>query len=273
MPSNPQQPPSKRPVTLRRLLPNGDRATIEQVVDELQLVTAAEDETRGRPYLLLNMIATTDGRATFSGRSGPLGGRADKELLYGLRTAVDAVMAGAGTVRAERYGQLIRDDRGRRMRRDRGLAEEPLACIVSGRLALDGKIPLLGEAGARVAILTPSEASLPQDCRAEISYVRSARDGLLDLPGAMAELYECLGVRTLLCEGGPHLNAQLLAHGLVDELFLTLSPKLAGGDATSETLRIVSGPEFDPPLTLELASALEHDSYLFLRYRVSSSPA
>ena len=98
-----------------------------------------------------------------------------------------------------------------------------------------------------------------------ISYVRSARDGQLDLPGAMAELYERLGVRTLLCEGGPHLNAQLLVHGLVDELFLTLSPKLAGGDAVSKTLRIVSGPEFDPPLELELAGVLEHDSYLFLR--------
>jgi riboflavin biosynthesis pyrimidine reductase len=241
-------------------------------VDELQLTAAAEDETRERPYLLLNMIATTDGRATVGGRSGPLGGRADKELLYGLRTAVDAVMAGAGTVRAERYGQLIRDDRGRRIRRDRGLAEEPLACIVSGRLALDSGIPLLTEPGTRVAILTPSEASLPQDCRAEISYVRSARDGKLDLPAAMAELCERLGVRTLLCEGGPHLNAQLLAHGLVDELFLTLSPKLSGGDAVSETLRILSGPEFDPPLKLELASVLEHDSYLFLRYRVSSSP-
>jgi riboflavin biosynthesis pyrimidine reductase len=273
MPSNPEHEPNERPLKLRRLLPSGDRATIEQVVDEFQLIAAAQETTRRRPYLLLNMIATADGRATLGGRSGPLGGRADKELLYGLRTAVDAVMAGAGTVRAERYGQLIRDDRGRRIRRDRGLAEEPLACIVSGQLTLDSEIPLLGEAGARVAILTPSEASLPQDCRAEISYVRSARDGLLDLPGAMAELHERLGVRTLLCEGGPHLNAQLLAHGLVDELFLTLSPKLAGGDATSETLRIVSGPEFHLPLTLELAGALEHDSYLFLRYRLSSSPA
>ncbi len=94
--------------------------------------------------------------------------------------------------------------------------------------------------------------------------------GVLDLPRAMAELYERLGVHTLLCEGGPHLNAQLLANRLVDELFLTLSPKLAGGDAMSETLRIVSGPEFDPPLELELASALEHDSYLFLRYRVKN---
>ncbi len=268
MPSNPEHTQVKPPLTLKRLLPASSPAAIEQVVDELQLMDVARDETRRRPYLLLNMIATADGRATLGGRSGPLGGRADKELLYGLRTAVDAVMAGAGTVRAERYGQLIRDDRGRRIRRERGLAEEPLACIVSGRLALDSGIPLLAESGTRVAILTPSEASLPQDCRAEISYVRSARDGQLDLPRAMAELYERLGVHTLLCEGGPHLNAQLLANGLVDELFLTLSPKLAGGDAVSETLRIVSGPEFDPPLELELASALEHDSYLFLRYRV-----
>ncbi len=273
MPSNPEPQPNEPALTLKRLLPAGSPATVEQFVDELQLAAAAVDKRRERPYLLLNMIATADGRATLGGRSGPLGGRADKELLYGLRTVVDAVMAGAGTVRAERYGQLIRDDRGRRIRRERGLAEEPLACIVSGRLALDSEIPLLSEAGARVAILTSSQASLSQDCRAEISYVRSARDGLLDLPCAMAELYEHLGVRALLCEGGPHLNAQLLAHGLVDELFLTLSPKLAGGDATSEALRIVSGPELDPPLTLELAGALEHDSYLFLRYRVSSSPA
>jgi riboflavin biosynthesis pyrimidine reductase len=272
MPSNMEQPPNERSLKLKRLLPSGDPAMIEQVVDELQLIAAGEDARRRRPYLLLNMIATADGRATLGGRSGPLGGRADKEMLYGLRTTVDAVMAGAGTIRAERYGQLIRDDRGRAIRRERGLAEEPLACIVSGRLALDSGIPLLAESGTRVAILTSSEASLPQDCRAEISYVRSARDGQLDLPGAMAELYERFEVRTLLCEGGPHLNAQLLANGLVDELFLTLSPKLAGGDAVSETLRIVSGPEFDPPLELELASALEHDSYLFLRYRVSSLP-
>src|SRR6202046_83993 len=161
MPGNPEQPPDQQPLTLRRLLPSGDRATIEQVVDELQLIAAANDATRRRPYLLLNMIATTDGRATLGGRSGPLGGRADKELLYGLRTTVDAVMAGAGTIRAERYGQLIRDDRGRAIRRERGLSEEPLACIVSGRLALDNGVPLLAEAGTRVGILTPSGWRLP----------------------------------------------------------------------------------------------------------------
>jgi riboflavin biosynthesis pyrimidine reductase len=99
--------------------------------------------------------------------------------------------------------------------------------------------------------------------------VRSARDGTLDLSGAMHELHERFGVRTLLCEGGPHLNAQLMSEGLVDELFLSLSPKLAGGDAMSEALRILSGPELDPPVTLELVAVLEHDSHLFLRYRIA----
>ena len=91
---------------------------------------------------------------------------------------------------------------------------------------------------------------------------------MLDLPAALAELHDRLGIRTLLCEGGPHLNARLLAAGLVDELFLSLAPKLAGGDATGESLRIVCGPGLDPPVELELLTALESESNLLLRYRV-----
>jgi riboflavin-specific deaminase-like protein len=258
-------------LTLRRLLPHGPPTTVERLVDELDLADRAAAGSGSRPYLLLNMISTVDGRATVGGRSGAIGGQADRELFHGLRTAVDAVMAGAGTVRAERYRRLVRDERRREIRRERGLAEEPLACIVSGRLALSSEIPLLADPDARVAILTTSTASLPEECRASVDYVRATREGVLDLSSAMSELRERLGVRTILCEGGPHLNSQLLAEGLVDELFLSLSPKLAGGDATSETLRILSGPELDPPVGLELVGALEHDSHLFLRYRVLPS--
>jgi riboflavin biosynthesis pyrimidine reductase len=250
------------------LLPPGAPTTVAELVDELDLAERAAAGPRARPYLLLNMISTADGRATLGGRSGALGEEADKELFHGLRTTVDAVMAGASTVRAERYGRLVRHERRRAIRRARGLAEEPLACIVSGSLALGGDIPLLADPHARVAIVTTSAASLPKDCRAQIEYIRAARAGALDLPGAVAELRERFAVRTVLCEGGPHLNAQLLAEGLVDELFLSLSPMLAGGEATSETLRILSGPELDPPLALELMSALEHDSHLFLRYKI-----
>ncbi len=227
----------------------------------------------GRPYLVLNMVSTVNGRATIGGNSGSLGNQADRELFHGLRTVVDAVMIGAGTARSERYRRLVRDQDARELRRERGLAEEPLACIVSGRLALAGDIPLLEDPQARVAILTSSQASLTDGAsgarfKAQIDYVRTARDGRLDLPGALAELGGRFAVRTVLCEGGPHLNSQLLAAGLVDELFLSLAPKLAGGDATSEALRILAGVDLDPPVELELLSALESQSHLFLRYGV-----
>jgi riboflavin-specific deaminase-like protein len=268
MASSPQHTPQDPALRLERLLPHGAPATVEQLVEELGLAELAAAEPRSRPYLLLNMISTADGRATLGGRSGAIGNQADRELFHGLRTAVDGVMAGAGTVRTEHYRRLVRDERRREIRRERGLTEEPLACIVSGRLALSSEIPLLTDPGARVAIVTTSAASLTDDCRASIEYVRATREGVLDLPGAMSELHTRLGVRTLLCEGGPHLNSQLLAAGLVDELFLSLSPKLAGGDTTGEALRILSGDQLEPPVALELIGALEHDSHLFLRYRV-----
>jgi riboflavin biosynthesis pyrimidine reductase len=258
--------------------------------DELSGHDGSGESTR-RPRVFLNMACTADGRATVGGRSGSIGNRADRELFRALRTAVDAVLVGAGTVRAERYGGLVRDEARRQLRRERGLAEEPLACIVSASLSLSPDIPLLADPAARVAILTQSLAGeIPRSgvpagelageaagagehsaARASVEYIRAAREGTLDLPAALAELHSRLGVRTLLCEGGPHLNGRLLAAGLVDELFLSLAPKLAGGSDPGATLRIVSGPEFDPPLELELLDALESESQLLLRYRVGGA--
>ena len=264
MPRYVQDAAPEQPLAFKRLLPTGDPIGVEEVVEGLSLASTSA----ARPYVLLNMVSTADGRASLGGRSGPLGNQADRELFHGLRTAVDAVMAGAGTVRAERYRRLVRDERRRQIRRERGLAEEPLACIVSGRLGLSADIPLLADPQARVAIVTSSAASLPEDCAGKIDYIRAQRDGVLDLPGALAELRERFGVRTLLCEGGPHLNSHLLAAGLVDELFLSLSPKLAGDDAGGEALRILSGSKLDSPVELELVAVLEHDSHLFLRYKI-----
>lgn len=253
-----------------RLLPHGEHAGARQIADELDLLARASAGA-GRPYTILNMASTVDGRASIGGRSGAIGDRADRELFHALRASVDAVMAGAGTVRVERYGRIIPDGDTRRRRLERGLSEEPLACIVSGRLSLAADTPLLNEPDAHVVLITPSQSSLPAT-RAQIDYVRARRDGLLDLPAAMHELGERLGVRTLLCEGGPHLNGQLLLAGLVDELFLSFSPKLAGGeDATGEALRIVAGVEFAEPASLQLLSVLESASTLFLRYGVRAA--
>ena len=259
------------PPLLRRLLAPGAPATVEEIVAGLGLASLG-DRAAGRPYVMLNMVSTLDGRVALGGRSGRLGNRADRELFHGLRGAVDAVMVGAGTLRAERYGRIIPEEARRRARRERGLSEEPLACIVSAGLSLPVEIPLIADPAAHVVILTSSAASLGQGA-AHVEYVRSERDGALDLPSALAELRERFAVRTLLCEGGPHLNSQLLAAGLVDELFLSIAPKLAGGEAAAgqPSLRILAGPELDPPAELELLYVLESDSQLFLRYGVRAS--
>jgi riboflavin biosynthesis pyrimidine reductase len=290
-------------LAITRLLPPGPPATAQEIVAGFGLHLPATQTARaesqakvagrpqasssapGRPRVLLNMVSTLDGRATIDGRSGPIGGTADRELFHALRTVVDAVMVGSATARAEHYRRLVREDSARALRRARGLQEEPLACIVSGRLALSvGDVPLLGDPQARVAFLTSSQASLaageaggpgapggvrvPARIAARVEYVRAAHDGRLDLRGALAQLRERFAIGTVLCEGGPHLNTQLLAAGLVDEIFLSLAPKLAGGDAGGEALRILAGGDLDPPAEMELLGALEHESHLFLRYGV-----
>ncbi len=275
-PAEPAGATAEAVARFERLLPPAAAADARAIVDGLEFAERAQArarDDRDRPYLILNMASTLDGRASIDGRSGAIGNRADRELFHALRAGVDAVMAGAGTVRVERYGRIIADERVRHERVEHGLSAEPLACIVSGRLSLPPDTPLLGEPQARVVIVTSSSAGLPETA-AQVQYVRAARDGELDLPLAMRELRERFDVRTLLCEGGPHLNTQLLLAGVVDELFLSLAPKLAGGeDATGEALRILAGAAFAAPAELELLGVLENESHLFLRYAVRESPS
>jgi riboflavin biosynthesis pyrimidine reductase len=263
-------PARKPPPPLERLLPAGDPASVAEIVAGLGL-THESVPARGRPRVMLNMISTVDGRASLGGRSGALSDRADRALFHGLRSAVDAVLVGAETARAEHYGRIVPDPARRAERERRGLSEEPLACIVSKRLALSPQeIPLLDEPAASVAILTASAQSLPA-CAAHVCYVRAERGGELDLAGALAELGERFDIHNVLCEGGPHLAWHLLAGGLLDELFLSLSPMLAAGRPTDDDgLRILAGGELEPPVRLELLGAMHSDSHLFLRYGVAA---
>jgi 5-amino-6-(5-phosphoribosylamino)uracil reductase len=259
-------------VELRRLLPatpaGQELASVSRLLDEVAATLSSPEraESAQHPYVLLNMASTADGRASIGGRSGPIGDRADSELLHGLRTLVDALLIGAQTARAERYGRIVRDERERAERRARGLAEEPLTCIVSRSLDLSPEsVPLLGEGNARIAILTASSESLPE-VAASVEYVRAERDGELDLELALSQLRERHGVDSLLCEGGPSLATELAASGMLGELFLTFAPKLAGG---REALRISAGQELQPPAEMRLVSVYEHDSQLFLRYALA----
>ena len=111
-----------------------------------------------------------------------------------------------------------------------------------------------------MVIATGSDATLP-GLGAQVEYARVGDD----LPRLLADLEEAHGVRSVLCEGGPMLNSYLFAAGLVDELFLSLSPKVAGGAAA---LTIVAGRELVEPAELELVSVAEGDGDLFTRWRV-----
>jgi riboflavin-specific deaminase-like protein len=247
----------------RRLFPEGGALSATDVAAELRAEAQPPDD---RPYLALNMVATADGRITIGGRSGPIGNEADRDLFHELRAQVDAVMVGAGTVRTERYGRMVRDPDRRARREQDGLSPDPLAVVVSARLALDPDIPLLQDPDSTVVVVTASDDEI-DGARADVEYIRIARDeptGTVPLAPAMRELRE-RGIRTVLCEGGPIVNSTLLAEDLVDELFLVVASKLAAGSGPT----IVSGAELDPAREMRLISALEAGGDLFLRYRMN----
>ena len=226
--------------TFRRLLPapTADDLTAADVAAEVPGPAPPD-----RPFLLLNMITTADGRATIAGRTAPIANRADYELFHALRDRADAVMVGAETIRVEGYGPM-----------------DQLAVVVSRSVALPTDRGLLAAPGNRVVVVTPSpDAELPP-CAARVSYLREP-----DLGTALRRLRAEHGVESIDCEGGPALNGTLLPAGLVDELHLVIAPKLAGGPAP---LTALTGPPLDPPLGLALLSLHEAGGYLFTRYGI-----
>jgi riboflavin biosynthesis pyrimidine reductase len=226
----------------RRLLPDpADGLTADD------LAAAVSGEAPGdRPFVLVNMIATADGRATIAGRTAPIANRADYELFHALRTRVDAVMVGAGTVRVEGYGPM-----------------EQLAVVVTRSADIPGDVGLLAAPGNTVVVLTPSPDAVLPPCSATVHYVRET-----DMAVGLRRLHAEFGVRSIDCEGGPDLNASLFPAGLADELHLVIAAKLAGG---RDPLTILSGPLLDPPIDLTLISLHESGGYLFVRYAVAAS--
>lgn len=244
---------------MRRLLP--DPAPVE-LAEQLAGFEPVALAGRERPYVFTNFAVTVDGHATVSGRSGPIGTDADTAMLMELRGRSDAVMVGAGTMRAERYGRLLPDAETRARRERAGLPHDPLAVIVSNRLDLPWDAGLFTSGAGRVLVYTAAEAS-PPDTATPVRVER--HPGGVDLGRALWQLRTERGVRGLLCEGGPRLHRDLLAAGLVDELFVTVGAKLAGGAGP----RMVEGELAREPIELDLRWLLAEGSELFARYAIS----
>jgi riboflavin biosynthesis pyrimidine reductase len=225
-------------LSLERVWPDPAPVTPEE------LVASQSTAPDGRPLVSAVMVASLDGRAAVAGSSRPLGGEHDLRLLLALRASADALLVGPGTVRAEGYG--------------------PLPCpavLVSRSFDLPWEAGLFAAPDLPVLVYTGPTAGEPPAVAAAVEVVRMDEPSL----GAVLADLHARGVRRLLCEGGPRLNRALLAAGLLDELFLTLSPLVTGDDGQTA---IVAGGALPAPLRLTLRSVATADGELYLRYSV-----
>lgn len=217
------------------------------------------DHDGDRPRVVAAMIASADGRVAVQGRSVGLGHPADRALLRELRTAVDAILVGTSTLRAERYANLLDDDQ-RAHRAAAGLEPEPVVATISRRLDLPADIPLLSEPTARVQVYTEAEGEVPS--QGAWVAVQRFEPGELTVPAVLEHLCTERGARTVLCEGGPTLLRALVAADCVDDLMLTLAPMLVAGDAPTP----LRGGPLDPTVGLALRDIHRAGDHLFLRY-------
>lgn len=241
---------------MRRLLPTP--------ADDVDL---AEDYAYPEtPWLRANMISSADGGASLEGRAGSLGDATDQALLGLLRALADCVIAGARTVRAERYGPVTVSAANRARRKELGMPPTPSIVVVSNSLDFSPDAPLFADAPAHARTIVLTTGSADADRRTALAKhadVVLAGDDRVDIATAIDILIE-RGHRRLLCEGGPYLLGEIVDADRLDELCLTLSPVLVAGEAPRITHHLV-----EHSATLRLSHLLEHDGLLYLKYRVA----
>jgi riboflavin biosynthesis pyrimidine reductase len=246
------------PVQFRQLLPEAATVDVEHLLGSLELVARAPEN---RPLTMVNFVASADGRATVKGRSGGLGDDGDRAMFHGLRERVDAVLAGTRTLRTESYGRILGQAERRQRRVERGLTPEPVACVVTRSGDVPTEIDLFAEPEARILVFSPTQPDLG-GCRAEVTTVEIDPAQPV-MTAVLRHLRVDFGVRSLLCEGGPTVFSAMLSEQVVDELFLTLTPKLTGG---GNGPTITTGAELSNPADLRIEWALEREGALYLRY-------
>lgn len=226
-------------MALRVLHPAG--ATIEQAAGGLRPSVLPA----GRPYVIANMITSVDGTAALGGLSGAVAEHApgDKSLFVMVREQADAVLAGTATIAAEGYRAMARQPETRARRVAAGLTPRPLAVVLSRSGELPAGVPMLEDPEQPKRIFTGAAAQ-PH--------------------AALRQLRTEEGVELLLCEGGPTLLGALLREGLIDELLVTISPVLGGG----EPERTLLGGEPAAAIPLHLVALLEEGGGLHARYAI-----
>lgn len=240
---------------VRQLFPPPRDATVD--LDELYSVPDT-----GRQHVRGVMVSSVDGAAQAHGRSAGLSGAVDAHLFALLRSHADVLLVGRTTAVVEGYAGDRPSDERRRWRLTHSLAVAPRIAVVTGSCDLDPASGLFTQTVARPIVVTHRQAPSDRvEALRKVADVITVGDRVVDLGAALDALAD-RGLRSVSCEGGPTLLANLAAAGRLDELCLTVSPLLLAGPA----LRIADGAALDPATSLRLALVLEADHFLFLRY-------
>lgn len=230
----------------------------DPVDDLLGLYLDDERVVEARPWVMMNFVSSIDGGTAFDGRSSRLSDEDDQELFKTLRALPDVILVGAATVQAEDYGPVMLDDERRGRRLAAGLTEFPVLAIVSGRLSLDPEARVFSDSDHRPMVITGPDAE-----PAKLAMLGDAADMIiLDEITPTAILTRLAAAAVIHCEGGPRLAGQFVAAGLVDEMHITVAPKMISGTSA----RIAHGPSPDAPFGMKLDRALVGEQSLFLRY-------
>jgi 2,5-diamino-6-(ribosylamino)-4(3H)-pyrimidinone 5'-phosphate reductase len=226
----------------------------ESIYEDLELPPAGRREA-SRPYVIINMVSSVDGKTAIGGKAARIGSQIDRQTMRNLRSHADAVMIGANTLRAEKLSLGLDDPAG----------PQPLAVIAtsSGDIPLESNL-IVGER-QEVLVIAPENITV----RSGERRVPTDRSGNIDLREALKILKAEHAVDLLVVEGGPSLSHSLISQNLVDELFLTLSPKLLGG-TSYQALTILDGPAL-VARDMKLLSAYLADNELFFRYALGGS--
>jgi riboflavin biosynthesis pyrimidine reductase len=241
---------------MRRLLPDPGAADPAQLIPDLGLGARAPAH---RPYVIVNFVATADGRASVKGSSTALGDEGDLAIFRTLRGCADAVLAGTGTLEAEHYGVLSRAPAVVALRDRLELPAQPTLVTIT-RTGVIPRIPLLDDPGSTLLIYSGADVQLG-DTAASVEVIRR-EPPQLTMAAVLHDLRTRHDVRLLLCEGGPTVFGRLVAEAVADELFLTLAATLAGGDGLAVTEHL----HLDTPAEMSLRWVLEQDGSLYLRY-------
>ncbi|MEO9174825.1 MAG: dihydrofolate reductase family protein, partial [Gaiellales bacterium] len=242
--------------------------------------------TDERPHVIANFVQTTDGVVVFGERGGwnaatvSMDSELDRRVMALLRARVDAIVIGAGTFRVARRhqwspGGLVPDEAAafdaHRAAADGGAVERAPLYVVTAAGDVDPAHAAFTTPETRVSILTTEAGAEALDgvLPAQVEVLALGRGATI---GAAA-IVQCIAARSgglILCEGGPTLLGDLLRAELVDELFITQAPQLAGRDALHRRLGLVEGFAATPDEAprLQLHSLRRADDHLFLRYAV-----